>query len=195
MRLPNLIVLVLLSVTSFSQGWSADQLKQANTAIDVSVISSIEKQAIEYINLARLFPKDFIKYELKDYQDPYQGDSIKYAAEKNSLADDLRGRHAIKPLTFDKGLYESAKCFAEEQGASGAVGHSRKKCPKLEEAYGECCSYGMETGKDIAMQWLVDLGVPSHGHRMICLDEQFSAIGLSEHAHKKYSFCAVADFR
>jgi hypothetical protein len=195
MRLFHILFFVLLYSTSFSQRWSADQLKQANTAADVSDISPVEKEAIAYINLARLFPQDFIQIELKDYQDPYHGDWVKYAKEKNSLSKDLSGMHAIKPLSFDKDLYEQAKCFAEEQGASGAVGHNRKKCPKLEGTAAECCSYGMNTGKDIAMQWLIDLDVSSHGHRMICLSGEFSQIGLSEHEHKKYSYCAVADLR
>ena len=53
----------------------------------------------------------------------------------------------------------------------------------------------MLTGKDIALQWLIDHNVPSLGHREVCLDETYTKIGLSIHSHKREGTCAVADFK
>ena len=187
---------VITAVNLFAQTWTPAQLAKANTAKNITYLSKVEKEAIMYINLARLFPSDFIRNELvvsagmnkgffkmKNDRGPYQ----------TTLVATLRKMKPVKALLFDKKLFETAKCFAKEQGASGATGHSRKKCQ-----YGgydaECCSYGQYTGIDVALQLLIDRGVPSLGHREICLDPYYAKIGLSLHPHKQYGTCAVLDF-
>jgi hypothetical protein len=42
-----------------SQTWSEEQLSNANTVKDIDCLTDSEKEAIVYINLARLYPKDF----------------------------------------------------------------------------------------------------------------------------------------
>ena len=69
--------------------------------------------------------------------------------------------------------------------------HERNRLKK--NNYAECISFGEETGKDIALQLLVDAGVASLGHREICLYKTFSKIGVSCNSHFEYEFCAVAE--
>jgi len=59
---------LLLFFFSFSQSWSQDQLDSANTAKDINEITSVEKEAILYINLARLYPQLFARSKSKNIQ-------------------------------------------------------------------------------------------------------------------------------
>ena len=143
--------------------------------------------------MARLYPQLFVKYEVNIYNGPESFPNyLKNSEYKQSLILDLKKRKAVSALVFDKALYENAKCYAAEQGASGEMGHDRVKCKK--ENYAEACSYGMFSGKDIAMQLLVDHNVPELGHRNGCLDKLFGKIGVSTHDHTKRKTCAVLEF-
>ncbi len=177
----------------FSQAWSEQELAKANTCILIDDLSNIEKEAILYINLARLFPLKFAKIEVPPYFGPEKyGAYLKYSPYKESLLSDLKTTKPMNALIFDEKLRELAICFALEQGASGYMGHDRKKCEGFYNA--ECIAYDMETGKDIAMQLLVDHEVPSLGHRQACLDSELTKVGIGFSKHKKASFCAVLDF-
>jgi hypothetical protein len=187
-----LLLLASLSLESNAQQWTPEQLNSASTANGISYLSQVEKEAIMYINLARLYPQLFRKIEMKDYYGPEKyGDYLKKSDYLKSLLVKLDTMKAVGVLVFAEALYENAKCFAAESGDAGLVGHTRIKCPKGN--YAECCSYGMETGKDIALQWLIDHDVQSLGHRENCLNPAYTKIGLSVHTHKEYGMCAVAD--
>ena len=177
----------------FSQAWSEQELAKANTCIFINELSEIEKEAILYINLARLFPLKFAKIEVLPYFGPEKyGAYLEDSPYKESLLSDLKITKPMNALIYNEELRELAICFALEQGLSGYMGHDRKKCEGFYNA--ECISYDMETGKDIAMQLLVDHEVPSLGHREACLDSKLTKVGIGFNTHKKASFCAVLDF-
>ena len=191
--LTNLFFILLTTQYFFSQTWSSQELEKANTCIFIYELSEIEKEAILYINLARLFPLKFAKIEVLPYFGPDKyGAYLEDSPYKESLLSDLKTTKPMNALIFNEKLRELAVCFAREQGASGYMGHDRKKCGGFYNA--ECISYDMETGKDIAMQLLVDHEVPSLGHREACLDSELTKVGISFSSHKKASFCAVLDF-
>ncbi len=190
----QLIFLLLLFVYSNinAQTWTAEQLNAANTAKEITYLNQQEKDAILYINLARLYPQQFVKFELENYIGTEEyGDYLKDSSFKKSLIRALNGGMPKAALKFDATLYENAKCFAKESGDAGTQGHVRKECPKGN--YAECCSYGMRTGKDIAMQLLIDHDVSNLGHRKICLDGTYTIIGISTHEHIKWNTCAVLE--
>lgn len=188
-----MIFAFLLVGTTAAQPWTSAQLNAANTAKDVAYLTTVEKDAIKYLNLARLYPKQFLALELNGYNGTKKyGDYLKSSPYKKTLQTKLKTLKPAGALVPDKTVYESAKCYAKEMGDAGSVGHNRKKCPAL--IYAECCSYGMDNGKDIAMQWLIDHDVPGVGHRECCLDANYTKIGLSVHSHKQWDITAVADF-
>jgi uncharacterized protein YkwD len=177
---------------AFAESWSAEQLANANTASAINYLTQAEKDAIMYINLARLFPKEFVKFELINYAAPIKfGDYLKNSSYKKSLQNELNKMKPIRAMVFDSVQYADAKCFAKDMGDRGIIGHQRKTCKASN--YAECCSYGMETGKDIAMQWLIDHDVPGVGHRKNCLEKDYTKIAVCTHAHKKWQICAVAE--
>jgi uncharacterized protein YkwD len=186
------IILVILTSAVNAQTWTSDQLLKANTAENSTYLTVLEKEAIMYINLARLYPNDFARIELANYNGTKKyGDYLKKSKYKTSLKATLNKMKPVEALLFDNDLYENAKCYAKEMGDKGTEGHTRKICKK--ENYAECCSYGMETGKDIVMQLLIDHDVAGLGHRKICLDSSYKKIGISVHPHKKWQSCAVLE--
>ncbi|MEO9210597.1 MAG: CAP domain-containing protein [Ginsengibacter sp.] len=178
------------SANLFAQSWTTEQLEKANTASEISYLTLEEKEAIKYLNLARLYPVQFANEEVSNYKMP-EGIVQVGAFYKNSLIKHLKKMEPVVVFTFDDGLYKSAKCFAKESGESGYVGHERKICPKGN--FAECASYGMHKGRDIAMQWLIDDNIPDFGHRINCLNGSYTKIGLSIYPHTIYQVCAVAD--
>lgn len=191
-----LLILLTASVSSFSQSWSKSQFDEANTARDISYLTKSEKETIMYINLCRLFPKEFLELEVNPYQiDEDYGDSVvkEFKEFKRSLQSDLQTRTPCQSLKFERALFLDAKCYSREISKNDRNPHGRIDCKK--NNYAECVSFGEETGKDIALQLLVDAGVASLGHREICLYKSFSKIGVSCNSHSEYKFCAVAEFQ
>ena len=54
----------LCSKVAFAQEWLTQEFETANTAKDVEILTSEEKEAIRYVNLARLYPKKFAAIEI-----------------------------------------------------------------------------------------------------------------------------------
>jgi len=192
-KLLFLLLIVCTSRVCDAQNWTSAQIAQANTGNEISYLTQVEKETILYINLCRLFPVEFVKNEVLNYYGTKKyGDYVKDSKYRKSLIEHLNSMEAVSVLSFDSACYKNAKCFAKEQGEAGTTGHQRIKC--FDGNFAECCSYGMDTGKDIALQLLIDDKVQSLGHRKICLDKSYSKIGVSVNSHKKWDICAVVNF-
>lgn len=184
--------LLLLNICAFSQEWTDEQLEEANTTKTIKYLTAAEKEIVQYINLCRLYPQEFAEIEVKDYigvpgiKDP----SLK--KYKTSLLKDLAGRKPCDPLEVDQLLNDDARCFANELSKTGKVGHERKGCAG--PRYAECLSFGNKTARQVVLDWLIDSGVSSLGHRKNCLNSNYSKTGISIAAHKEYGKCAVAEF-
>jgi hypothetical protein len=185
------LILIQFSTVN-AQNWTTNQIDKANTAKDIAYLTNVEKECVLYINLCRLYPKDFLNYEVLNYYGTDKfGDYVKNSSYRQSLINLLNTMQPVNALYFDNEAYKNAKCFAIEQGKAGTTGHTRINCKAGN--YAECCSYGMDTGKDIVMQFLIDHDVPSLGHRINCLNKAYTKIGVSVQNHIKWETCAVVD--
>ncbi len=198
MNLKYLLFLIILSgigQISYSQinpSWSENELEQANTVENSSYLNEVEKEAVVLLNLARMFPKRFVVLELEDYEGPKKyGSYLKNSSYKSSLIKAMNSMNALPALQPDASLTDNARCFAIESGKSGYMGHERKTCE--DKNYAECCSYGMETAKDIVMQLIIDHDVPSLGHRSICFSTRYKTIGIAIAPHAKWDSCCVLE--
>lgn len=196
MKTTTRILLLLLITIQFSianaQNWTNTQIESANTAKDIAYLTSVEKECILYINLCRLYPQDFLRNEVLNYYGTEKyGYYVKNSSYRQSLIALLNSMQPVDALYFDSDAYTNAKCFAIEQGKAGTTGHTRINCANGN--YAECCSYGMNTGKDIVLQLLIDHNVPSLGHRKNCLNKAYTKIGASVQNHLKWDTCAVID--
>jgi uncharacterized protein YkwD len=189
-RLFLIAIIFLFANNCFAQEWTIQELSAANTAKDVKVLTQEEKEVIRYINLARLYPKKFASIELKK---AIAEELYKETDYTRSLQKTLNTMKPVNALTFDQGMYQLATCFAIESGKSGSYGHHRVNC--VDGFDGECCSYDCQTGLTVTLQLLVDQDVPSLGHRRICLDDEFSKVGVSIKPHSQYNYCCVLDFK
>ena len=191
-RILSTIMLAILFSHAYAQNWTEKQIETAKTAQHIDNLTSTEKECIMYINLCRLYPQDFLKNEVLTYKTPQKyGDYLKNSSYLQSLIQLLSSMSPVGVLHFDSQSYIDAKCLAVEQGMAGTTGHTRINCSPVN--YAECCSYGMETSKDIVMQLLIDHDVPSLGHRINCLNKSYSKIGVSIQPHTKWGTCAVID--
>ena len=180
----------LSSFSQVSSEWRAEEIKKANTLENVSSLNDIEKETVVVLNLARLFPKKFVQIELLNYNGPAKyGNYLKNSNYKKSLIKHMNEMKSLQALFPNDKMIENAKCFAIESGKRGYTGHKRITCEKMNVA--ECCSYGMETGRDIVLQLLIDHDVPSLGHRNICFTSNYSKLGVGVAKHKKWNTCCV----
>ncbi len=195
-----LVVLEIIVAAFIPQGekenkpqkvWTQEQIEIANTAKNADYLSQDEKEVIMYLNLARLYPKDYILLELKRENFEYE---IEYHAFYfESLIKNLDSMLPAGLIYPDKDLAETAACFSKELAKSGKVSHDRKYC---EENYAaECLSFGATEPREVITQLLIDYGVKSLGHRKVCLSKRYSKIGVSINTHKEYRKVAVLDFK
>ena len=186
---------VLMSLVYISQGqiegisphWTQEELRTANTTKEArTYMHSSERDIITVLNLARLYPKRFVELELtitgEDYDYEY----------KSSLIDHMMSMEAICAVKPNQTMYKLARCWAKESGELGLTGHDRIQCN--DGFLAECCSYGHDNALGIVLQLLIDYGVPSLGHRIICLSNDYTAVGATINNHSVWSYISVLDF-
>ncbi len=180
----------------YSSEWNHVKYSKCNTAVDAAYLSKSEKDVIYILNLIRSYPAFFAKTVLEKYPvlsgNGYLADDTYYF---KSLVDTLRSLQPMPLLYPDKTCFISAKSHALQSGITGYVGHERKTADsKLKKHYyGECCDYGRKDALDIVLSLLIDEGIPTLGHRDICLSN-YTKLGVSIQPHKKYGTNAVLDF-
>jgi uncharacterized protein YkwD len=167
-----------------STSWSDPKYNEANSAKDEDYLTDNEKKIYYYLNLLRMNPKLFAD----TYLGHLRNSSNQY---ESSLYSELQKIDPLPVLKPNRKLYESAKCHAIESGESGYLGHTRKKCTKY--FMGECCQYGISNPLNIIISLLIDEGIPTLGHRKICLSP-YTELGVSIQPHKSYCINTVMDF-
>lgn len=192
MRKFILVISLLNFGLSIGQSWTNYQLIAANTAANAPGLSQEEKNIFLYVNLARLYPSDFARIELKTHFGDRYNNSGSLNWYESGLKSRLLSMSPLRALTYNSDMYQLAKCFSNETARSGTTGHNRVNCPSGYS--GECCSYGYSSGRRIILQLLIDDGVSSLGHREICLSPNYNSFGASINSHKTYSSCCVLDF-
>jgi uncharacterized protein YkwD len=158
-------------------------------------MSAEEKKLIYIINLMRTNPALFTSTVVSKYPDSAYMTSLKNSSYYKSLLTTLRTQVPLGLLYPDSVCFVSANCHAITAGKKGYVGHERQTedCKKKWVFNGECCDYGHNQALDILMSLLIDDGVPSLGHRKICLSP-YNKIGASLQTHEVYSYNTVIDF-
>lgn len=183
-------------LAQYGNEWSDIKYSKCNTAANAAYMSKPEKEVIYILNLIRTYPALFAKTVLKKYPalsgNGYLADDIYYF---KSLVDTLLALKPKQMLYPDNDCFISAKTHAYQSGITGYVGHERKsyESKSKKHYYGECCDYGRKDPLDIVLSLLIDEGIPSLGHRTVCLSD-YAKIGVSIQPHKRYGTNAVLDF-
>ena len=182
-------------LSHYSVKWNNPEYKACNTTSNSLYMTKAERDVIYILNLLHSNPALFAKTVLAAYPDSSDRPWLKNKAEYKSLMDTLLKIQPITIMKPDKKCFTSAECQASSTGITGFVGHERqnKDCEKKTCFNGECIAYGNSGALDIVMQLLIDEGVPSLGHRMICLTG-YPQLGVAIRSHKLYGYDAVLDF-
>ena len=172
--------------------WNKKEWRKANTARFAFYMSRRSKNVIRFMNLARINGPEFarIYVETRKGKTDYERTLIR-----------TLNRQKPKPLIRPSfGLKLAAMSHSYASGMSGGTGHYgfnfRLKLFSPLNAYftGENCEYGSKQALDIAVNLLVDFGVPGLGHRKNILDENFVRAGVSSFYHSQYRTNSVTDF-
>lgn len=176
--------------------------------------SALEKAVVLELSEARWRPKVYAKY-LKALRDRFEGnlwnlpDQVPLRTQEGVAAVDeaiafLEQTEAPGPLRFNPGLWRAARELAQDQGANGGVGHRGSRGSQLRErigrqgsgamAYGECIAYGFDEPRMIALQLIIDDGVPDRGHRKSIFNPDFHHAGAALASHPLWGFVCVVDF-
>ena len=154
-------------------------------------MSKTENRVIELLNEVRKDPQGFEKHIIAPKLKKTPNNSY-----LKSLSKTLKSMSPVGELKANKSQYESAKCHASEIGSKGLRTHKRQSasCKKKSTFNGECIAFGSKKAQEILLILLIDDGVPSLGHRIICLDGKYKELGVSITTHKKWRHVAVMDF-
>lgn len=161
-----------------------------NSAAAALWMSLHDRQVIYWLNVARLDPSGFFQRFVADAW--AANPSNTYLSSLKTTMSSMKPVTALQP---NRMLYEAAMCHARSSGAVGYVGHDRvnKECKKIFS--GECCAYGADGALNVVVQLLVDEGVPSLGHRIICLSDAYTTVGAASAPHTQYRSNTVLNFR
>lgn len=184
--------------------FTKEELTLANTAKNENYLSADEKEVIQVLNLARVYPKSFASFYLNflefhqniSYSVFNEGlksfkrkDRYYYSLYKELLQLEDKELELLQPCTS---MYAYAECWSKEMGMRNVTGHNRKKC--TDGSFGECCSYMNTTNAvEHVLLLLIDEDIKSLGHR----NTMFSAVisvGVSFAPHKEYGKGLVLDF-
>lgn len=192
----NRITGIVSPLAWYGNEWNDTKFSFCNTARKTSYLSPAEKEVIYILNLVRSYPYLFAKTVLDKYPAKSSRTYLtKDAVYYQSLIDTLLTLKPKSLLYPDSLCFVSARCHAIQSGIAGTKGHLRTtaNCIKKEHFYAECCEYGNKEPLAIVLSLLIDLGVPSLGHRKACLGD-YTLLGVSIRPHKTLGSNTVLDF-
>jgi uncharacterized protein YkwD len=180
-----------------------------------AVEKGLAKQVVAEINLARENPRGYAEH-LRQFRRQFRGRSyllpgtqtMVQTGEGVKAVDEairfLSRQKPLPPLAWSSGLAEAAAELADEEGESGAVGHQGRSSGGPRERIerhgqwhgriGENIFYGPGDARQVAMNLIIDDGVPDRGHRKNIYSSAFALAGASCAPHPSFGTVCVIDF-
>lgn len=183
----------------------------------VDYLSSVEQSVLDEINLARTNPNAYADI-LAQRRQYYQGNLVNIPGQVSRSTREgvaaldeairvLRSTSPLPALTPSQGMSLAAKDQVNDIGPKGIddisahTGSDGSNVSQRIDRYGdpqgfvgETIDFGANTGRQIVIDFLVDDGVSSRGHRDNLLKPSFRFAGVSVGAHAKDGTMAVIDF-
>ncbi|MBW4057150.1 MAG: CAP domain-containing protein [Proteobacteria bacterium] len=176
---------------------------------------TLAMQVLAETNLARTEPRTYAGF-LREFRTQFRGkyyvlpgSSIRIQTSEGVTAVDeairfLSRSKPLPPLTWSDGLAAAAAELADEQGRSGATGHTGRQSHGMRERIerhgewdgmiGENIAYGPEGPRNLVMQLIVDDGVANRGHRINTFSPSFRTAGIACGPHPRFGNMCVVDF-
>lgn len=201
-------LVIILALTA------ADSFAQTKAGGDDYALSDLERAVLNEMNLARTNPSQYATY-LEALRKYYNGKTYKQpggaaveTVEGVSALDDaikfLRNAKPLPPLQISKGMCMGAKDQSLDQSQSGGVSHQGKdgsfswdrvaRYGDWKTPVSENIAYDSGTARDIVINFLVDDGVPSRGHRLNVFNSVYVVTGVSCGKHPLFGGMCVCTF-
>lgn len=165
-----------------------------------------QRAVAEEVNLARTDPRGYAKLVQAFFANlgtdgvHRRGRSkVRMSEGRRAVADAIAFLNRIEPrapLALNTCLSQAAQDHAADLGATGSTEHvGADRSQPWERATrrlgrrvdcGENLGFGSETAREDVISLIVDDGVPSRGHRLSLLAEQFRSLGIGVGAHPRY---------
>jgi len=175
--------------------------------------TELAEQTLNEINLARTNPHGYAEY-LREFLCQFQGMSYYHQGTMVRTSEGAKGvneairyllhQKPLPPLDWSKGLAASAEELVDDEGISGAVGHSGNLCggpaKRIERhgewrgMFGENIFYGSGEARLVVMSLIIDDGVPNRGHRKNIFTRKFGKAGVACGPHPRFNQMCVIDF-
>lgn len=183
--------LLLLSVNGL---FASCDKKKGGVKVDMQFAQAM----LEEHNYARTKPKEYAEKFIK----PHFGNTNGYA---ESCYETMTKMQPVGALKLDERFCRAAQLFANDLGRTGKVTHTgsdgsqfwdRLKRQGANNALGESCSWGVKGARGILVQFLIDEGTPSLGHRENALNPRAKVIGVGQKVGGKamYGVATVIDY-
>lgn len=147
-----------------------------------------ELEMIEEINFARTKPHVYYKF-INDYiiEKRLNGDDYRVA---KALESEMKRMRPLKALAFSSEMYQDTYKYGDEMQEKGVVEHS-------DLPYAENISAGISSVRMTVVGLLIDLGIPSRGHRKNLLNPGFSKVACREVPGKvgNFKYVFIQTFR
>jgi len=135
-------------------------------------MSVSEKSVVQWMNIARMYPKWFMKFKKIRNIDPIYTETL-----INSM---MKMKPIKTKLIPNQKMWESAQCHVSTVGPLGKTGHDRVNTRCKLDINAECIHYGGGSADYKVKRLVVDRGVPSLGHRTAILDPKLKKVGVSQ---------------
>lgn len=175
----------------------------------------LAKEVLAEINLARTRPQIYADFA-RQFRTHFRGNSYTLPGSTTRIQSNegvkavdeailfLSRQKPLLPLTWSDGLGAAAGELAEEQSRSGDIGHTGRQSRSMRERIerhgewvgqiGENIGYGPKDPRDMAMQMIIDDGVPDRGHRKNVFSTAYATAGIACGAHPRFRSMCVVDF-
>ena len=174
----------------------------------------IERDVFEMMNKVRAQPRILIE-DLRKMLEFFQGNTYKDPVSRINIITN-EGPQAVQeaiaflqtcspapPVMLSKGLTQAGRDHAYDIGPKGEVSHTGSDGSTMSErmerygqwnrAIAENISFSEKTGKDIIIQFIIDDGNASRGHRKNLFNPDYLLVGIACGYHKGYEVCCVMD--
>lgn len=195
----HVLLTVLIPVVSWGQSQFVLQDKSFSPNIDTNraIFQFVEEQLrgkgftvqekmfFYYVQAVRLDPKGFVR----DILDPFlQAFPEAVGPESRSLKEELLSTRDLGRLYFNPHLREIALEHASDLALTGNISHTDSKGRAFQQrirngGFTKCAAENIYTGKNegllAVLMLLLDIGLPSAGHRKNLLSPNFAQMSLS----------------
>eukprot|EP01064_Diplonema_japonicum_P011724 TRINITY_DN1916_c3_g1_i1.p1 TRINITY_DN1916_c3_g1~~TRINITY_DN1916_c3_g1_i1.p1 ORF type:complete len:623 (+),score=84.12 TRINITY_DN1916_c3_g1_i1:52-1920(+) len=180
------------------------------------LLTSLEEQVFHELNTARTDPKKYMTYiseklQLINADNMYCEEGLPMVVlneGRPAYEEAIRFLDKIEPLEqytgVALGLQKAAAGHSKDCSENNIAGHTGSDGSTLQsrvEKQGEWSvtlmeniSFGESTARNIVIQFIVDDGVASRGHREAIFNPNGTLVGISAASHPTYKHCCVVDF-